>query len=500
MARLLLTVGVCVVAAGAAAAQESWQAQYHEAQRLFDAGELQKAITLLDRSVQAHERVAALFCLRARCLQRAGNHAGAQADAQRAIELEPGIADAWVERGYARMCQGDLAGAIADFDEAIRLASRHVVAFGDRGDARQRQGDWLGARADYDAALRIDPRFGAALHNRAIVNMGLGVWAAAARDQARAIELCAPYWRMWSILATAQEQLGRWHRVLASVEQGLACEGADVVVLLAQRAHAHWRLGEHAAAIAARENAVPAADSAAATAIERLRVGCLQLAAGQSDAARVSFAACASDAAMRPWTAVMTWCLGADNATADRELRAAVAAWPTDTAAAATRLAQDCLEPVELADPTSSEEVERVCAAAFLRGWRARRDGRADEARRWFATCVDTGCTYNAQWEVAYALLGLRADAPAALGCELRAVPDADPPRLEVAALVPGGPAALQGLRVGDRIAMVGDQPATLDKFAAATRSLVIGTPVRFALEGDGKRAEHWVRAGIGAR
>jgi C-terminal processing protease CtpA/Prc len=101
---------------------------------------------------------------------------------------------------------------------------------------------------------------------------------------------------------------------------------------------------------------------------------------------------------------------------------------------------------------------------------------------------------------VAYAALGLRADAPATLGCTLRAVPEADPKRLEVAELVADGPAALRGLRVGDRITMVNDQPATMDAFADATSALVIGTMVRFALEGDDKRRELWVGAGVGAR
>jgi S1-C subfamily serine protease len=135
-----------------------------------------------------------------------------------------------------------------------------------------------------------------------------------------------------------------------------------------------------------------------------------------------------------------------------------------------------------------------------LRAGRARRDGNAAEARRWFLVCIATGRTDSAQWQVAYAALELDASTPATLGCEMRRIPDTDPPRLEVATLQPLGPAELQGLRVGDRITMVNDQPATIAAFTAAAKACVLGTTVRLAIDSDAQSPELRIAAGVATK
>ena len=47
--------------------------------------------------------------------------AGAIADLDRAIELDPGSPFSWIARGQTRIALGDPEGAIADLEEALRL-------------------------------------------------------------------------------------------------------------------------------------------------------------------------------------------------------------------------------------------------------------------------------------------------------------------------------------------------------------------------------------------
>lgn len=61
--------------------------------------------------------------------------AGAVADYDRAIALNPKYAGAYKSRGNARVKQGDLDGAIADYDRAIELVPDYAEAYFKRGDS-----------------------------------------------------------------------------------------------------------------------------------------------------------------------------------------------------------------------------------------------------------------------------------------------------------------------------------------------------------------------------
>ncbi len=53
-----------------------------------------------------------------------GDHDGAIADYNRAIELNPKYAGACNNRGLAKQAKGDLDGAIADYNRALELAAK----------------------------------------------------------------------------------------------------------------------------------------------------------------------------------------------------------------------------------------------------------------------------------------------------------------------------------------------------------------------------------------
>jgi Flp pilus assembly protein TadD len=53
-----------------------------------------------------------------------GDHDGAVADYNRAIDLNPKDAGAYMNRGFAKQANGDQDGAIADYNRALELAAK----------------------------------------------------------------------------------------------------------------------------------------------------------------------------------------------------------------------------------------------------------------------------------------------------------------------------------------------------------------------------------------
>jgi tetratricopeptide (TPR) repeat protein len=96
-----------------------------------------------------------------------GDTNGALADFDRALELEPDLADAHLLRGKARRAKGNLDGAIEDiedYEKAIELDPRLTSnnrditqAFANRGFIRVNQLDLEGAIADFDKAIQVSP-------------------------------------------------------------------------------------------------------------------------------------------------------------------------------------------------------------------------------------------------------------------------------------------------------------------------------------------------------
>jgi tetratricopeptide (TPR) repeat protein len=79
------------------------------------------------------------------------------AEFDRAIKLDPNIAEAYFGRGRGYLRKGDNSRAIADYSQAIRLNPNDIISYSNRGRAYARMGDYDNAVADFESALRIDP-------------------------------------------------------------------------------------------------------------------------------------------------------------------------------------------------------------------------------------------------------------------------------------------------------------------------------------------------------
>ena len=86
-----------------------------------------------------------------------GNYTDAVTDFDRAIQLEPDYAYAYICRGNAKRKLEQYFAAIADYDKAIRLKPDDATAYDNRGRAKHYLGQSFVDIADYDKAIRLEP-------------------------------------------------------------------------------------------------------------------------------------------------------------------------------------------------------------------------------------------------------------------------------------------------------------------------------------------------------
>jgi tetratricopeptide (TPR) repeat protein len=87
----------------------------------------------------------------------------------KAIELDPGFANAYYERGLANAHRGRFEEAITDFSKVIELNPNDAPAYNNRGLAYAKgKKQYYKALSDFSRAIALDPEFADAYVNRGI--------------------------------------------------------------------------------------------------------------------------------------------------------------------------------------------------------------------------------------------------------------------------------------------------------------------------------------------
>ena len=171
------------------------------------------------------------------------------------LELEAEGGRGVYERGEARLAQGDLAGARADFERALELEPELWGAWSNLAMVRQRQGDSQAALVAFDRALALAPEEAALHYNRAGLLWTLGDQAAALQAYARAVALAPANALFRAGRAVALEATGDLDSALREMDESLRLDPAPAGRWL-QRGDLHLRRGERAQALADYERAL----------------------------------------------------------------------------------------------------------------------------------------------------------------------------------------------------------------------------------------------------
>jgi hypothetical protein len=145
-------------------------------------------------------------------LYRASHRRGLEsiADCNKALAINPRLAEAYILRGYRKEEFTDRQGAISDYNQAIAINPKAVVAFNNRGDLKFRLGDKRGAYSDFNQAIAIDPGRALLYFNRGVVRLSLGDEQGAIADGKKAIALDKDYAQLVGDERTRSGWLWEW--------------------------------------------------------------------------------------------------------------------------------------------------------------------------------------------------------------------------------------------------------------------------------------------------
>lgn len=210
---------------------------------------LNEALRDFDAALKAVPNHLAAMRGRAHTLSELGRHAEAAALIERAMVLG-GRATLLADRALLRERAGNIAGARADLDDAIALDPSNSWARGTRGRFRQDEGAHEGALTDFDAALALEPEVTSYHYRRglSLVALARPREAVAAFDGALRLEPTVV--QVWLERGRAFEALGHEGPALASYERALRLDGRHEASL-SRRAFLLQRMGRAEDAIAA---------------------------------------------------------------------------------------------------------------------------------------------------------------------------------------------------------------------------------------------------------
>jgi tetratricopeptide (TPR) repeat protein len=172
-----------------------------------------------------YPNAAVAYCNRAAArLRESADAAGALADCDNAIRLDPTYADAYFNRATAKVILRKYQEALDDSNSAIRLNPRRSEFFQVRADTRLRLRDYGGAIVDSEKAMDLNPH-GAdvymAYQSRGVARISLRDGAGAMEDFNKAIELNPRVAAAYQNRANARVLLGDGRAAMADYDKAV---------------------------------------------------------------------------------------------------------------------------------------------------------------------------------------------------------------------------------------------------------------------------------------
>ena len=190
---------------------------------LYHSGQIELAEQSCNSLLQTYPQSLNVINVLGAALQVQGKSQEAVEVFERAIELNPGFAEAYSNRGNALKELGQLENAVASYDTAIQLKIDFADAYFNRGNALKDLGRTGQAIDDYEETIRLRPGFAAAHRNLGALKTYTAddsqiavmedLYDGLAANDSNRIELCFA-------LAKAHDDLGDYDKSFKYLEEG----------------------------------------------------------------------------------------------------------------------------------------------------------------------------------------------------------------------------------------------------------------------------------------
>jgi predicted O-linked N-acetylglucosamine transferase (SPINDLY family) len=227
------------------------------------AGRLEEALRDIELALELQPGDAEALLNRANVLKLLGRMQEALSGYEHALSSKPGWPQAENNRGTVLQALGRHEEALAAFDRALASAPDYAEALNNRGSVLQDLKRPAEALAAYDQALRLAPKFATAFNNRGSALLELRRFADALSCFDRALALRAEDAEFLSNRGNALQGLMRYEEALAAYDQALAIR-PDHAQALNNRGEALQQLKRHEEALASFDRALAAPGSAPA--------------------------------------------------------------------------------------------------------------------------------------------------------------------------------------------------------------------------------------------
>jgi tetratricopeptide (TPR) repeat protein len=179
----------------------------------------------------------------------------------RAIDLNPGFAEAYLHRGNSLKVSGDSKAAVADFKAAIRLNKKLSATSIDRGGADYKQfGKYRDTMSSLDKEAHDNPQSGQAYLRRASAHARVGNYLQAVDDCTKAIAIDSKLVAAYNDRALAYGHLNEDKNAIADLSKAISLS-PDKVDLYYNRMLAYSKTGDHGNALQDCRKAMEMKDS-----------------------------------------------------------------------------------------------------------------------------------------------------------------------------------------------------------------------------------------------
>jgi Flp pilus assembly protein TadD len=157
----------------------------------------------------------------ARRLSELGNRAAALQAINKAVAVQPQVAESYVQRAIVHKEAGDNFKAIEDYNRALRISPDEPSVRYDLAQALRRVKMYGPAIEEYERAIALEPRKMEAYNNLGITYMERGDLDKAVEYFERVIRLDAKYTKAYNNLGAALAQRGDTDRAISVLEEAL---------------------------------------------------------------------------------------------------------------------------------------------------------------------------------------------------------------------------------------------------------------------------------------